>query len=112
MEELKSKASDLADHVGGLLDTYYQLALVNVTKKSSTVATLAITLLFIGVFSVCVLVFIGVGLVVWLSTMMSMTAACFIVAAFYMVLIVALWLLRRKLILPAVRELLVRKIYG
>ena len=111
MEELKTKVSDLTDHTGDLLDTWYRLAVIKATKKGAKIATAAITLFVISAFALCVFVFIGVGLAIWLGTMMNSALAYFIVAAFYLVLIACFWGLRKKLVFPLVRDFLVRKIY-
>jgi uncharacterized membrane protein YqjE len=111
MEELKTKVSDLAEHTGDLLDTWYRLAVIKATKKGTKIASAAITLLVIAFFALCVLLFIGVGLAVWLGTMMNAALAYFIVAAFYLLLIACFWGLRKKLVFPLIRDFLVRKIY-
>lgn len=111
MEELKTKVSDLYDHTGELLDTWYRLAVIKGTKKGAKIATAAITLFVVSAFGLCVFVFIGVGLAIWLGTMMNGALAYFIVAAFYLVLIATFWYLRKKLVFPIVRDFLVRKIY-
>jgi hypothetical protein len=111
MEELKTKVSDLAEHTGDLLDTWYKLAVIKATKKGAKIATAAITLFVISAFVLCVFLFIGVGLAVWLGTMMNSALAYFIVAAFYLLLIAGFWLLRKKVVFPIVRDFLVSKIY-
>ena len=111
MEELKTKVADLADHTGDVLDTYYRLALIKFTKKSAKIATAAITLFVIAAFVLCIIIFIGVGLAIWLSSYMNAALAYFIVAAFYLVLIACFWKKKKKLVFPMVRDFLVRKIY-
>ena len=111
MEELKSKVADLTDHAGDVLDTYYRLAVIKFTKKTAKITTAALTLFVIAAFSLCVLLFIGVGLAMLLGAIMNLALAYFIVAAFYLVLIACFWALRKKLVFPVVRDFLVRKIY-
>jgi hypothetical protein len=111
MEELKTKVSDLTEHAGDFLDTWYKLAVIKATKKGAKIATAAITLFVISAMVMCVLVFIGLGLAMWLSTMMSGALAYFITAAFYIILIACFWGFRKKLVFPLVKDFLVRKIY-
>ena len=111
MEELKTKVSDLADHAGDMLDTWYRLTVIKATKKGAKIASAAITLFVISAFVLCVFLFIGMGLAIWLGTMMSSALAYFIVAAFYLLLIACFWGLRKKLVFPIVKDFLVRKIY-
>jgi uncharacterized membrane protein YqjE len=111
MEELKTKVSDLTDHAGELFDTWYRLAVIRATKKGAKIATAAITLCVVSAFALCVFVFIGVGLAVWLGTLMNPALAWFVVAAFYLLLIACFWGLRKKLVFPIIRDFLVRKVY-
>lgn len=111
MEELKSKVNELADHTGDLLDTYYRLAVIKFTKKSTKIASAAITLFVISAFCICTLLFIGFGLAAWLGTMMNAALAYFVVAAFYLLLIACFWGFRKKLVFPLIKDFLVRKIY-
>lgn len=111
MEELKTKVSDLAEHTGDLLDTWYRLTVIKATKKGTKIASAGITLLVIAFFALCVLLFIGVGLAVWLSTLMNAALAYFVVAGFYLLLIACFWGFRKKLVFPLIRDFLVRKIY-
>lgn len=111
MEDLKTKVTDLTDHAGDMFDTWYRLAVIKATKKGAKIATAAITLFIISALVLCVLVFIGFGLAMWLSTLMSGALAYFIVAAFYILLIACFWGFRRKLVFPLIRDFLVRKIY-
>lgn len=111
MEQLKTKVSDLADHAGDILDTYFKLTQIRVLKKSAKVATAAITFFVIAAFCVCIILFIGVGLAIWLGTMMNSALAYFVVAAFYLLLIGLFWMLRRKLVFPLIMDFLARKFY-
>jgi len=111
MEQLKSKVSDLADHAGDILDTYYKLTQIKVLKKSAKIATAAITFFIIAAFCVCVILFIGVGLAIWLGTLMNPALAYFVVAAFYLLLIAFFWMTRRKLVFPVIMDFLARKFY-
>ena len=112
MEELKAKAEDLTDHLGELLNTYYELTMVTVSQKTARTAAGGFTFIVICAFSLCVLLFLGVGLAVWLGEVLNNAAAgYFIAAGFYILLMVIFWLLRKKVILPFIRNFIVRKMY-
>jgi len=112
MEELKTKAENLTNHLGELLNTYYELTVVTVAQKGSRTAAGAFTFIVICAFSLCVLLFLGIALAVWIGSLLESPAAgYFIVGLFYILLIVVFYLLRKKVILPLIRNFIVRKMY-
>ena len=111
MEELKTKAEQLTHHVGELLETYYRLTLVNVTEKATRAATGSFNIALAGIFCICILMFTGIGLSVWLGEILNNAAAgYFLTGAIYLVLLAVLYFLRKKLFFPYIRDYIVRKI--
>jgi apolipoprotein N-acyltransferase len=112
MEELKSKAGSLTQSISNYLDTFYKLALVNLTQKATnlTAGILAgITTLFLFILTVF---FLGLGLAWWLCGLInSMAGGFFIVAGIFILLMVAIILLRKKLVFPLLKKAILKKIY-
>ncbi len=111
-EDLKTKVNHLKDHVGDYVNTYVQIAKARAVKGAST-ATAAIT---IGItaffFAFFFLFFIGFGLGWWLGDLFENRAAGFFaVAGFFLLLCVILFALRRKVIVPLIRNMIISKIY-
>jgi hypothetical protein len=111
-EGIKENASDLVDHVTDFLETYYQYISVNVAQKSINLVSGAIN--FVVIIFLCLLVvsFTGFGLAWWLGTVIDNRAGgFFIVAGLYLIVMLALILMRKKLIFPFLRNIMTRKIY-
>jgi hypothetical protein len=119
MEEEKTKTegigettSDLVDHVTDFLETYYEYIGINVAQKSVNLASGAIN--FVIVIFLCLLIvsFLGFGLAWWLGDVINSRAGgFFIVAAFYLVIMIAMIIMRKRLIFPLLRNIITRKIY-
>lgn len=110
--ELKEKTDNLLDHAGDYVDTYYKLALLNITEKTTTVSSAIIGVLLLVVFGIFVLFFAGLGLSWWIGGLLgNIVAGYFIVAGFYLLIIIIILMMRKKTIDPFIRNFIVRKIY-
>ena len=112
IEEVKEEAKDLLEHVTDYLETYYQLITVNVAQKGINLASgiiNAVILAILGLFAFG-LISLGFGWVLgnWID---SRAGGFFLMAGIYVVIMVAIILMRKKMILPFLRNLLTKKIY-
>jgi hypothetical protein len=112
MEEFKLKAENLTKSVGDYFDTYYKLTVVKAADKATGVAASSLAGLatfFLGIF---VLFFSGLALGVWLGQILeNQVLGYLLVAVFYLILIILLIALRKKIVFPFIRNLIVRKFY-
>lgn len=112
MEDLKSKIEGLTDHFKDLADTYYKLSLIKVTQKATNITSgilAGITTLFLFVIT---LFFLGMGLAWWLGNLLnSMPAGFFIVGGFFILVMIAVILLRRKIVFPFLKKAILKKLY-
>jgi len=112
MEDLKAKVGNLTDSISEYLQTYYKLKVLNMADKatsivSSVVASLIV--LFLGTF---VLLFGGIALGMWLGGLFNSPALGFLtVAGIYLLIMVILVALRKKIIFPMIRNSLINKLY-
>lgn len=112
MEDLKAKTANLASHVQDIAQTYYDLARINVAQVGSKVVARAILFLLLSWLLLCVLLLAGVGIAIILGKMVHNAAAgYFIVAGIYLFVVIILFLLRKKMLFPFIRNFIVRKIY-
>ena len=112
MEDLKAKAENLTSNLGDLLNTYYELTVVTVAQKTARTAAGSFTFIVICAFSLCALLFLGVGLAAWIGEALnSRPAGYFIVGGFYILLILIFYLLRKSVVLPFIRNFIVKKLY-
>ena len=111
-EEIKEEAKDLAEHIGDFLETYYQLLTINIAQKGINIASAIINgvvLVFLGLFFIG---FLGFGLA-WLlgNVIDSRAGGFFITAGVYLVIMIAIVVMRKKVIFPFLRNFITRKIY-
>lgn len=112
MEELKTKAGDLTDSITEYIQTYYKLTLLNAADKATNMA--ASTLASIAVFCLgfFVILFGGIALAIWLGTVVDSQALGFVlVAALFLLIILIIVALKKKIVFPAIRDLLISKLY-
>jgi Flp pilus assembly protein TadB len=111
-EDIKAKVNRLKEHVGDYVNTFTQLAKAKAVRgASNTTAGIAIgiTAFFFAFFF---LFFIGFGLGWWLGTLFNnMAAGFFAVAGFFLMLIVLMFALRKKVIVPMIQKLIISKVY-
>lgn len=112
MEDLKTKAGDLTDSITEYIQTYYKLTLVNAADKATTIAasTLAsVTVILLGFF---VVLFGGIALALWLGSILESPALGFvIVAGFFLLVIIIIVMLKKRIVFPAIRDLIINKLY-
>ena len=112
MDNLNAKAANLANHVQDIAQTYYDLARINVAQAGSKAISRAIIFFLLAGLILCTLLLAGIGLSLLLGKLLKNAAAgYFIVASFYLVLGAFLYLLRKKIVFPFIRNFIVRKIY-
>jgi len=111
-QNLKEDTRDIINHAGDYLDTFYKLSLVRATKKASTIASGVVNsiLIFFTVF--CIILFASVAAAWWLGDVFESPALGFLtVAGFYLVVVLILLIMRKKVIAPFIRNSLIKKIY-
>lgn len=112
MENLKTSGKNLKDDISEYLDTSFHLFMIEVTRKSVNITSSGIVLAAIVILILFVLLFSGLGLGWWLGlTLNSMLAGFCIVAGAYAVMATMMWIFRKNIFKPFVRNILIRKIY-
>lgn len=111
-EDLKTKMSHLKEHVGDYVNTYVQIAKAKAVRGASNATAgivIGITAFFFAFFC---LFFIGFGLGWWLGTLFNnMAAGFFAVAGIYLLLIILMFALRKKVIVPMIQKIIISKVY-
>jgi len=111
-QNLKEDAKDILNHAGDYAETFYKLNLLRLTKKVSDVASVVVNSLLIFFISLCILLFISFAGAWWLGDVVQNRALGFLlIAGFYLLIILVLILMRKKIISPFIRNTLIRKIY-
>jgi Putative Actinobacterial Holin-X, holin superfamily III len=110
--DFKTKVAGLKDHVGAYVNTYSQIAKAKAVRGASNATAgivLGVTAFFFVFFF---LFFIGFGLGWWLGDVFDHRAGGFFaVAGFFLLLCVLLIALRRKVLVPMIRNMIISRIY-
>jgi len=112
MDDLKEKTADLADHVEDLANTFYKLTVVKITQKATNIASNLLLVLSITIIGFLIILFVGVALALWLGDVVGSRAGGFLITAgiFGIVLLIIAGI-RKKIVFPYIRNLIIRKIY-
>jgi hypothetical protein len=111
-QNLKEDAKDVFNHASDYAETFYKLSLVRLTKKVSDIASGVVNSVLIFFISLCILLFTSFAGAWWLGDLVNNRALGFIlIAAFYLLLVFILILMRKNVISPFIRNTLIRKIY-
>ena len=112
MEDIKQKAEDLTDHIGDYAETLYKVSVLKLAEKSTTVTATVIGVFIIGVLSLFIFFFGGLALGWWLGDLIeSRTGGFLLVAGFYLLLIFVVLMMRKRIMFPYFRNLIIRKMY-
>jgi hypothetical protein len=111
-QEKKSGFKNLTGHIEQLAGTWYRLMLVKITQKATLISSnllAAFAALFFGFF---VMLFGGFALAWWLGDLLDNRVAGFLlVAGLFLLIMVVIILLRKRIVFPFFRDLIIRKIY-
>lgn len=114
MEQVKTEKSfgDYTKNIGDYLDTYYKLTVVKATDKATGIASNTFTLLAVVVLGFFIVLFASIAVALWIGQQVgSFVVGYLIVAGFYLLLLAVLLMLRKQIVFPFIRNLIIRKIY-
>ena len=112
VQEVKEETKDLLEHVTDYLETYYQLITINVVEKGINIASALINAIILGILGLFAFGCISLGIGWWIGDLVnSRVGGFFILAGVYIVIMLAILMMRKKTILPFLRNFLTKKIY-
>ena len=112
MEDLKEKTADLVDHAEDFADTFYKLVLVNATQKATNISAGIIAIVAICTLGFFVLLFGGLAFSWWLGNLFGSRVAGFLAGGgLFLVVMIIIVLMRKQIVFPYIRDLIVRKIH-
>lgn len=112
MEEEKKPTEKILETAGEMVETYRNLITVSVVEHTSLGLSVTLIGLTYLVFIVFVLLFAGLGSAWWVGEAMNnMKAGFFIVGSFFVAILLAVVLTAQKVLIPQIRNLIIRKIY-
>ena len=112
MEENKNTSERLVGAVGDWIETYRNLITVRVVEHASQGASVSILSILTLLVVVFVLFFLGLGSAWWMGEKLeNMKAGFFIVGGVYGALLIIILIMAKKILIPGIRNLIIRKIY-
>lgn len=112
MDDLKTHAARLKEHAGEYVKTTVELAKLKATKGASNAAAgaaIGVATLVLGLFF---LAFLFTALAWWLASLLNSAALGFLcVAGLFLLLIVLTFALRKKVIVPLIRNAIIGAVY-
>jgi uncharacterized membrane protein len=112
MEEEKKSGEKILDLAGDMVENYRNLITIKIVEHSSLAGAASILGIFALVITVFILLFAGIGFAWWLGEeLRNMKAGFFIVCGIYAILLIILILISKKMLLPSLRNMIIKKIY-
>lgn len=112
MEDLKTKTSQLKDHVSDYAKTTIELAKAKATKGASNAAAGTVIGVAAFLLTVFFLIFFFTAVAWWLAGVFNSPAlGFFCVAGFFLLLLILIFALRKSVIVPAIRNAIISKVY-
>jgi uncharacterized membrane protein YkgB len=111
-DDLKTSTGKLKESVSDYVKIYAQLAKAKATRGASNAVSGAVVGIVAVVLVFFFLSFLFTGVAWWVGTLVDSTAGGFlIVAGFFLLLIILVLALRKKVIVPAIRNAIISKVY-
>lgn len=112
MEEQRKPTEKLIETAGNIVETYRDLVTVSVVEHASLGASVSLIGILNLIFVLFVLLFAGLGSAWWVGeNLNNMKAGFFIVGSFFVLLLLITLLTARKILVPQIRNLIIKKIY-
>jgi hypothetical protein len=112
MDDLKTKTGLLKDHVNDYAQTTINLVKAKATKGASNAAAGATIGIVAFILSIFFLAFFFTAVAWWLAGVFNSYAlGFFAVAGFFLLLLILIFALRKKVIVPAIRNAIISKVY-
>ncbi len=112
MEQEKNISEKWIDGAGDLIENYRNLITIRIVEHTSLGASVSVLGILSLIFILCISLFFGLGAAWWIGEEMgNRTAGFFIVGGAYLFLLGILLLTAKKFLMPALRNLIIKKIY-
>ncbi len=112
MDDLKTKTGQLKEHVNDYAKTTIDLVKAKATKGASNAAAGAAIGVVAFLLLLFFLIFLFIGVAWWLAGIFNSPAlGFFAVAVFFLLLLILIFALRKKVIVPAIRNAIISKVY-
>lgn len=108
----QDNAEKWVDSTTDLIESYRQLISMRLVQHSSLGISIGVISILCMLMAVFVLLFVGLGAAWWLGeSLHNMKLGFFMVSGIYLLLFIGVLIASRKLIIPRIRDAIIKKIY-
>ena len=112
MDDNKTVAGKLVENAGDIIETSYKLLVVKVVDKATGILSYAIAALCFLLIGFFVVLFAGIGLAIWIGEALeNPKAGYFIAAGLFVLVILIIYLLRKKIVFPFLKNTIIKELY-
>ena len=112
MEENKRNSEKLVGAMGEWVETYKDLIKIRIVEHTSLGASVSVWGILAMLIVVFILLFSGLGAAWWMGEKLdNMKAGFFIVGGVYVIILIIVLVLAKKVLIPGLRNLLIKNIY-
>ena len=112
MFQIKDKVEDVAENIEGIVKDYYNLSVLKAVDKGSKLGSMFAVSLLIGALGFFTFMFLGMGAAYWIGAALgNIMYGFFIVAGFLLLVLILIILLKGKVIIPFLRNIIIKNIY-
>lgn len=112
MFQIKEKVKDVVDDVEDIAKTYYRLSVVNVVDKGSKLGSSVLIFAVVTGLAFFIFLFVGFAAAFWIGRVLGEPMlGFFAVAGFLLVILLLILALRKKVILPFIRNIIIKNFY-
>lgn len=107
-----SHKRNIADMASDYAETYLKLTVLNINKKTADISSVASFSMIAALLVFFILMFLGIAAAFWLGSVFENNALGFlVVSGVFLLFFLFLFLSRKKIFYPFIKNLIVRSIY-
>ena len=112
MFQIRDKVENVAENIEGIVKDYYNLSVLKAVDKGSKLGSMFIVALLLGALAFFTFLFAGIGAAYWIGQALDNPMyGFFIVAGFLLLIFILLVALKGKVIIPFLRNIIIKNIY-
>jgi len=112
MDDNKTVAGKLIENAGDIVETSYKLLVLKVVEKATKILSSALAALSLFVIGFFVVLFLGIGTAIWIGEALdNLKAGYFITGGIFILIILIIYLLRKKIVFPVLRDSIIKRFY-
>ncbi|AHF17445.1 phage holin family protein [Niabella soli] len=112
MFELKDKIENVAENIEEIAQSYYRLSVIQLVQKGSKLGAALLVIGLVTLLAFFSFLFIGFGVSWWIGNALGHPMWGFLIVAGFLLLVLVLILaLKKKVIVPLIRNVIIKNLY-